>query len=186
MRKKPCLALGVTASIAVYKACELARLCAGAGYDTHVVMTTEAVRLISPQIFRSLTGNPVRHEMFVDESEWSVEHIALADQADLVVIAPATANIMAKLACGICDDFLSCLVCATEAPVLICPAMNDRMYRHKATQENIRRLRSRGYVFCGPRRGMLVCGREGIGCLSSVEDIHAQIRTVLESKSVAT
>lgn len=186
MKKKPCIVLGVTASIAVYKACDLARACSGAGYDTHVVMTPEAARLISPQVFRSLTGNPVRQEMFSPDAEWSVEHVALADRADLVVIAPATANCMAKIACGICDDLLSCLVCATDAPVLICPAMNDRMYRNAATQENVKRLRKRGYVVCGPRRGVLACGREGVGCLSAVEDIYAQVRTLLASRGVAT
>jgi phosphopantothenoylcysteine decarboxylase / phosphopantothenate---cysteine ligase len=179
MKKKSCVIVGVTASIAVYKACELVRKLTGAEYDAHVVMTPEAARLINPLIFQSLSGNPARSEMFAPESEWNVEHISLAQRADLVIVAPATTNIIAKIAHGICDDLLTCVLCATRAPVLICPAMNEQMFVNKVTQENIRRLRALGYVFSGPRRGMLACGRQGMGCLSDVEDILAQAKKIV-------
>lgn len=179
MKSQRSVIIGVTASIAIYKACELVREMVKAGYDVRVVMTPEATRLINPQVFRSLSGKPVHFEMFAPEAEWDVEHVGLADRAELIIVAPATANIIAKMASGICDDLLTCVLCATKAAVLVCPAMNERMYQHKVTQENIRRLRSLGYVISGPRKGMLACGREGIGCLSAVDDIVTQAKRML-------
>ena len=114
-----------------------------------------------------------------DRQSQEIEHVSLADQADLVLVAPATANIIAKIASGICDDLLSCIICATDAPVLIAPAMNERMYRNKITQGNIKKLKSLGYRFVGPKRGELACGKKGIGCLAEIEDIVGAARRLL-------
>jgi phosphopantothenoylcysteine decarboxylase/phosphopantothenate--cysteine ligase len=113
--------------------------------------------------------------MFEAQGAWEIGHVALAEKADLVLLAPATANIIGKIASGICDDLLTCVVCATAAPVLIAPAMNEGMWQNKITQGNIRKLKSLGYKFIEPRRGRLACGKVGIGCLAEVETI---VRTV--------
>ncbi|MCX5709347.1 MAG: hypothetical protein NT088_01255 [Candidatus Omnitrophica bacterium] len=171
MNKAKNIILGVTASIAIYKACDLVRRLRDAGYSVTVVMTSEAEELIKPIVFQSLSGNKVYTGMFSDPEEWEIEHISLADKADLVLVAPATANIIAKVAAGICDDLLTCVISATKAPVLIAPAMNTNMYKNKITQNNIKALKSLGYKFVEPREGKLACGKSGIGCLAEVETI---------------
>ncbi|MFA4842624.1 MAG: flavoprotein [Candidatus Omnitrophota bacterium] len=171
MKKKKDIILGVTASIAIYKACDILRRLQEAGFAVTVVMTEEAKELISPIVFESLSGNKVYSELFARGTSWEVEHIGLADKAALVLIAPATANIIGKIACGICDDLLTCVVAATKAPVLIAPAMNESMYRNKITQENIKKLKSFGYRFIEPREGRLACGKVGLGCLAEAETI---------------
>jgi phosphopantothenoylcysteine decarboxylase/phosphopantothenate--cysteine ligase len=168
--------LGVTASIAVYKACDLVRRLKDAGYDVSVVMTAEAQKLISPVVFQSLSGDRVYTGMFDQPDAWEIEHVALAEKAQLVLIAPATANTIGKLACGICDDLLTCVVCATEAPVLVCPAMNDRMYKNPITQDNIKKLKAHGVKFVEPKTGKLACGKFGVGCLADIGDIVAQVK----------
>jgi len=168
--------LGVTASIAIYKACEVVRRLGGQGFGVTVVMTAEAEELIKPIVFQSLSGNKVYRGLFNEPHGWEVEHISLAQKADLVLIAPATANIIAKIAGGICDDLLTCVVCATKAAVVICPAMNENMYQNKITQGNIKKLKSLGYKFVEPIRGMLVCGKVGRGCLADIETILKEVK----------
>jgi phosphopantothenoylcysteine decarboxylase/phosphopantothenate--cysteine ligase len=137
------------------------------------------VELIRPIVFESLSGNKVYGELFATDSSWEIEHISLAERVGLVLICPATANIIAKLASGICDDLLTCLILATQAPVLICPAMNERMYLNKITQGNIEKLKNLGYKFVAPKKGKLACGREGLGCLAEVEEIVAAVKKAL-------
>ncbi|TAM42196.1 bifunctional 4'-phosphopantothenoylcysteine decarboxylase/phosphopantothenoylcysteine synthetase, partial [bacterium] len=171
------IVLGVTASIAIYKACELIRRLKDCGFTVTVVMTKEAQELIKPIVFQSLSARRVYGGGIFDEPDtWEIEHISLAQAADLILIAPATANIIAKVAAGICDDLLTCMVCASKAGVLIAPAMNENMYSNKITQENIRKLKSCGYRFIPPRKGMLACGKEGIGCLAQLEDIVKEVK----------
>lgn len=179
MAKEKNIVLGVTASIAIYKACELVRALKKAGYSLSVVETKEAAEWINPVIFESLSQNRVYSNMFDSSQEWDIGHIALSDKADLVLIAPATANIIAKIACGICDDLLTCIVSATKAPVLIAPAMNENMYQHKITQANIKKLQGLGYKFIGPRSGELACGKTGMGCLAEVGDIIKTVKNIL-------
>lgn len=179
MVAKKNIILGVTASIAIYKACDILRRLQENNFCVSVVMTREAEEFIRPVLFESLSGNRVYRGMFREPQAKGIEHVSLADKADLVLIAPATANIIAKISGGICDDLLSCVVCATKAPVLICPAMNDNMYRNKITQANIKKLESLGYRFVGPKRGTLACGKEGLGCLADIDEIIKEIKRVL-------
>jgi len=172
--------LGVTASIAIYKACSLIRRLKECGFMVHVVMTQEAQELIRPVVFQSLSGNRVYTGGIFDAPDnWDIHHIALAEKADLILIAPATANIIAKLAAGICDDLLSCTVCASKAKVLIAPAMNTNMFNHKITQGNITKLKSCGYKFVMPRKGMLACGTVGVGCLAETVEIIKEVKKLL-------
>jgi len=172
--------LGVTASIAIYKACDLIRKLKGCGFNVQVVMTKEAEELIKPIVFQSLSANRVyRAGIFEEQDAWDIEHVALAQKADLILIAPATANIIAKLAAGICDDLLTCTLCASKAEVLIAPAMNENMYKNKITQSNIAKLKSCGYKFIGPASGLLACGAAGIGCLADTEEIVRQVKKIL-------
>lgn len=169
--------LGVTGSIAAHKAADLASLLTKAGGDVRVVMTADAQRFITPLPFKTLTRNPVVTDLYDEEGGWQPTHIKLADAADLLVIAPATANVIAKLAHGIADDALSCIALALNrrAKTLIAPAMNGKMWLHAATQENVETLKKRGAVFIGPDEGMLSCGYEGIGRLWPVEKIAERV-----------
>jgi phosphopantothenoylcysteine decarboxylase/phosphopantothenate--cysteine ligase len=171
MSKNKEIILGVCASIAIYKACEIIRRLKDEGAAVTVVMTKEACELIKPALFANLSANKVYVDMFEDPGQWDIEHVSLAQKADLVLIAPATANIIGKIASGISDDMLTCLVCATSAPVLIAPAMNEKMYLNKITQGNIQKLKSLGYKFVEPIKGKLACGKVGMGCLADVERI---------------
>ena len=140
------IVLGVTGSIAAYKACELVRLFVKNGDDVHVIMTDHAKEFVTPLTFRTLSRNPVENDMFADPLDWKPGHISLAEAADVLVIAPATANILAKLANGIADDLLSSVALATKAPIVVAPAMNTGMWENAATQENVTRLRARRTV----------------------------------------
>lgn len=171
--------LGVTASIAIYKACEIVRRLMAEGFLVTVVQTPESEELIKPIVFQSLSGNKVYRGMFEAPEAWEIEHVALADKADLVLIAPATANTIGKIAAGISGDLLTCIVSATKAPVLIAPAMNENMYKNKITQANIEKLKSLGYKFVGPRQGKLVCGKTGCGCLAEVEEIVKAVKKAI-------
>ncbi len=173
------IVLGVTGSIAAYKAADIASQLTRAGACVNVIMTDEAEEFISPITFRSLTGNPVVTGVFDRESEYSIEHVSLAQSADIVVIAPATANTIAKLAVGIADDMLTCTVLATQVPVVLAPAMNTGMYENSITQENITKLKSRGFVIVGPGSGWLACGLTGTGRMSDPEEIIGTTRLVL-------
>ena len=158
--------VGVTGSIAAYKACELVRLFVKNGDDVHVVMTDHAKAFVTPLTFQTLSRNPVQSELFERPDDWRPGHISLAEAADLVVVAPATANIIAKMAQGIADDLLSSILLATRAPVLVAPAMNEGMYVNAATQANLATLRARGVAFVEPGAGELACGATGVGRLA--------------------
>jgi len=173
------IVLGVTASIAIYKACEITRRLKKEGFWVTTVMTPHAQELIRPIVFQSLSGGKVYTGLFDSPQDSQIEHISLAERADLVLVAPATANIIGKIASGVSDDLLTCVVCATQAQVLIAPAMNQNMYKNKITQGNIRKLKSLGYKFIEPVRGRLACGREGIGCLAAPEDIVKEVKRAL-------
>jgi phosphopantothenoylcysteine synthetase/decarboxylase len=165
--------LGVTGSIAAHKAADLASLLTKAKCDVRVVMTADAQRFITPLPFKTLTRHPVVTGLYDEDEGWKPTHIELADAADLLLIAPATANVIAKLAHGIADDALTCIALALnpKAKILIAPAMNGKMWQHPATQENVKILKSRGAELIGPDEGMLSCGYEGIGRLWPVEKI---------------
>ena len=175
--------LGVTGSIAAYKAADLAHLFFKEGYEVEVIMTQNAVKFITPLTFRSLTHNNVYTEMFQDDFQNDVKHISLAEKADLVLIAPATANIIGKLAAGIADDMLSTTVMAVKnKPVLIAPAMNTNMWENPIVQDNIEKLKRFGYQFIEPKESLLACGVVGKGALASVENIVKSALTALEQK----
>ncbi len=171
--------LGVTGSIAAYKAADLASRLTQAGARVEVVMTEAAARFITPITFRNITGRSVVTEMFELASEFSVEHVALAEAADVVVIAPATANMIAKLAAGIADDMLGCTVLATKAPVVVAPAMNVNMYENPITQDNLAKLRARDFSIVGPAYGRLASGEMGLGRLTDIDEIVGAICQVL-------
>ena len=173
--------LGVTGSIAAYKAADLASRLAKHGARLNVVMTSDAQRFITPLTFKTLSRNPVVTDLYDEEEGWKPTHVRLADEADLLLIAPATANHIAKLAHGIADDALSCIALALnpQAKVLLAPAMNGKMWLHSATQQNVAMLRGRAVEFIGPEEGMLSCGYEGLGRLWDVEKIAARALELL-------
>ncbi len=173
------IVLGITGGIAAYKAADMASKLTQAGAEVRVVMTKSATEFISPLTFRSLTNQPVVTEMFELTAEFSIEHVALAEAADVVVIAPATANIIAKIAAGIADDMLCTTVLATEAPVIVAPAMNVNMYQNSITQDNLAKLKARGFTIVGPAYGRLASGKMGLGRLADVEEIIGTIKQVL-------
>lgn len=170
-RRSKCVVLGVTGSIAAYKSAELASLLIKQGHDVFVVMTNDAIEFITPLTLQTLSKNPVTTSFFDEKEKWRPGHIDLADRANLLLIAPATANIIAELAAGLASHSLAAIALATRATILIAPAMNGKMWEHPATQENVTTLKSRGAEFIGPEEGMLACGYEGVGRLWKVEDI---------------
>lgn len=176
--------LGVTGSIAAYKAADLASRLVKQGVRLNVVMTADALRFITPLPFKTLSRNPVVTDLYDEEEGWKPTHIRLADEADLLLIAPATANTIARLAHGIADDALSCIALALNpgARVLLAPAMNGKMWLHPATQQNVATLTGRGVEFLGPEAGMLSCGYEGLGRLWEVEIIAARALELLSSR----
>jgi len=176
-----CIVFGVSGGIAAYKAVEVVRRLAERGFDVRVVMTEHATRLVGPDTFRAVSGNPVSLRLF-DAQGKAMEHISLARAADVVVVAPATANILAKMAHGLADDLLSTTLLATRAPVLVAPAMNREMYRHPATQENLRKLRERGVQVVGPESGPLACGEEGEGRMAEPPAIVEAVLRLLGAR----
>jgi phosphopantothenoylcysteine synthetase/decarboxylase len=179
------IVLGVTGSIAAHKAADLASLLTKQKCDVRVVMTADAQRFITPLPFKTLTRNPVVTDLYDEDEGWKPTHIELADAADLLLIAPATANVIAKLAHGIADDALSCIALALNprAKILIAPAMNGKMWLHAATQANVATLKKRGAEFIGPDAGMLSCGYEGVGRLWPVEKIAERALAQLKIKN---
>ena len=177
MKTKKKIILGVTGSIAAHKAADLASLLTKARCDVRVVLTADAQRFITPLPFKTLTRNPVVTDLYDEDEEWKPVHIELADAADVLVIAPATANVLAKLAHGLADDALSCIALALNprAKILIAPAMNGKMWLHAATRENVQTWKQRGAVFIGPDEGMLSCGYEGLGRLWPVDQIAEHV-----------
>lgn len=180
-KKQPCVVLGVTGGIAAYKACELLRLLQKRSMDVYVVMTKNACRFVSPLTFETLSGHPVACDTFDRPATWEIEHIALAKRADLLVIAPATANVIGKLACGIADDMLTTVAMACPAPLLIAPAMNKGMWQSKAVCQNVRVLLARGVHFVGPVDGHLACGDSGVGKLEDVAVIAERVCSALQA-----
>jgi phosphopantothenoylcysteine decarboxylase / phosphopantothenate---cysteine ligase len=162
----PTIALGVSSSISVYKACEVLRGFQKAGLTVQPLLTPNAARLISPLLFSTLSGRRTIVETFDPEHDWSVAHVALAKEIEFLVVAPATANVLAKFAQGLADDFLSTFYLALDKPVLVAPAMNTAMWRHPQTAANVRTLRARGVEFIEPGSGYLACGDEGEGRLA--------------------
>ena len=173
------IVLGVTGGIAAYKSAETVSRLRHLGASVHVIMTKNATEFVAPLTFQTLSAHPVALDTFRAPETWEVEHIALAQRAEVFVIAPATANILAKMACGIADDMLSTTVLATKAPVLAAPAMNTGMWTAEATQRNVSVLRERGVRFVGPACGILACGDVGAGRMSEPEDIVAAIAEIL-------
>jgi phosphopantothenoylcysteine synthetase/decarboxylase len=170
------IVLGVTGSIAAHRAIDVASQLTKAGRDVRVVLTADAQRFVQPLPFRTLSRHPVVTDLYDEEEGWRPTHIALADAATLLLIAPATANTIAKLALGLADDALSALALALnpQARLLVAPAMNGKMWLHPATQQHVATLRSRGVEFIGPEEGLLSCGYEGIGRLWPVDGIVAR------------
>lgn len=180
MSKQKNIVLGVTGSIAAHKAVDICSQLTKQGCDVHVVMTADAQRFVTALPFKTLSRHPVVTDLYDAEEGWKPTHIHLADEANLLLVAPATANTLAKFAHGLADDALSCLALALNprAKMLFAPAMNGRMWAHPATQQNVATLTARGAAFIGPAEGMLSCGYEGIGRMVEVE---AVVRRALES-----
>jgi len=174
--------LGVTGSIAAYKAVDLASKLTQAGVAVHAVMTESATKLVGPASFRAITGQPVSTNMFELTNSFSIEHVSLAEVADLLVIAPATANVLAKIAHGIADDLLTCTALATRAPILVAPAMHTTMWENPATQGNVETLRRRGVGFVGPAEGRLASGGIGVGRFAPVHEILGEALRILGRK----
>jgi len=181
----PVVIVGVTGSIAAYKAADLVSQLLKRGYEVHVAMTHGAQQFVTPLTFQTLSRQPVLTSVFTRADEWKPGHIDLADRADLLLVAPATANILAELAGGFASNPICEIALATLAPVLLAPAMNGRMWLHAATQHNVATLRARGAEFIGPEEGMLACGYEGIGRLWKVDEIVARAAQILAQKKNA-
>lgn len=174
------IVLGVTGSIAAYKAGDLIRRFKDNGVDVTVVMTKEAEEFISPLTLGGLSGKQVYTKMFDGGTDaWSMPHIQLGNDIDALLIAPATANIIAKLAHGLADDVLTCIAITTKAPIILAPAMNTEMFENKIVQDNCKKLRNYGYAFIEPTRGKLACGVTGMGHLAEVEDIIKAVEKIL-------
>lgn len=176
---KRTIVVGVTGGIAVYKALDVVSKLKKKNYDIHVIMTESATKFVSPLSFQTLSQNIVNYDMFSEPKAWEIQHISLAKKADLVVIVPATANIIGKVANGIADDLLSTTIMATKAPVVFAPAMNTNMYNNPIVQDNISKLVKFGYKFISPASGRLACGDEGEGKLADTEEISEYIQSML-------
>jgi phosphopantothenoylcysteine decarboxylase len=181
-KRNKTVVLGVTGSIAAYKSAELASLLVKQGHDVFVVMTRDAVEFITPLTLQTLSKNPVSTSFFDEKENWRPGHIELADKADLLLIAPATAHVIAELAHGLASHPLAAIALATRAPILVAPAMNGKMWDHPATQANVQLLKERGVEFVGPEAGMLACGYEGTGRLWKVDDIAFRAEFFLARK----
>lgn len=177
--------LAVSGGIAAYKAPELVRALVRGGASVRCALTRAAGQFVAPLALQTVSGHAVRTALFDPEQEGAIDHIALADWADLVVVAPATADLLAKLAHGLADDLVSTLLLATRAPLLAAPAMNVNMWRHPATQANVERLRERGVRFVGPEAGFLACGWEGEGRMAEPAAIAAEVEALLAAKTLA-
>jgi phosphopantothenoylcysteine decarboxylase/phosphopantothenate--cysteine ligase len=173
------IVLGLTGSVAIYKSCELARRLKEEGFNLTTIMTEEATRFITPLLMEAVSGNRVYQDLFARPETHNPQHISLARRADLILIAPATANIIAKVASGLCDDLLTSTVLSTKAQVLFATAMNKEMFKKRIVQDNISKLKRLGYRFIGPVEGELVCGEIGEGCLAAVERIVSEVIKVL-------
>lgn len=176
-RKK--ILLVVTGSIAAYKIADAIQLLRDHGAGVTCVLTESAKHFVTPLVLRAVSGNKVYHDFFSEDTPYDVLHTSLAEETDLVLVAPASADFIAKAACGLADDLASCILLATPKPVLIAPAMNDRMYAHVLTQKNIRILKEAGYKFIAPIQGHLVCGKEAVGHIAEPESIVKAVEALL-------
>ena len=178
------IVLGVTGSIAAYRAPDLVSTLVKQGFAVRVVMTADALRFLTPLACKTLSRQPVITDLYDEDEGWMPSHIAVADAADLFLVAPATANVLAKLAHGLADDALTCMALALrpEAKVLLAPAMNGKMWAHPATVQNVALLRARGAEFIGPEEGLLSCGYEGMGRLWAIEGIAARAKELLKGR----
>ncbi|MDR2191704.1 MAG: bifunctional phosphopantothenoylcysteine decarboxylase/phosphopantothenate--cysteine ligase CoaBC [Endomicrobium sp.] len=171
--------LGVCASIAAYKACDIIRRLIKYGANVECILTQNGAKFITPLALQTLSRNKVYTGMFEKTEKWEIEHISLAQKADIILIAPATADIIARLAAGRADDLLCSTVLASKAKIVICPAMNANMFNHKATQKNIETLKSYGYYFVMPQKGELACAITGDGRLADIETIISELTQYL-------
>lgn len=174
--------VGISGGIAAYKTAHVVSRLVEAGAGVSVVMTANATRFLGPLTLQTLTGRPVYTDQFAAVQTHRGEHVALADRAELVVVAPATANCLGKLAHGIADDLLSTVLLAVDVPVLLAPAMNQRMWEHPAVRANVETLRSRGVAFVGPAEGRLACGSTGIGRMAEPDEIIAAVVSILTGR----
>ena len=172
--------LGVTGSIAAYKAADLASQLVKLEHEVTCVLTKEALEFITPLTLQTLSRRPVISDLFAEKDGWQPGHIQLADSADLLLIAPATANIIASMAHGFANDALTAIALATRAKILVAPAMNGKMWQHRATQANVATLKSWGVEFIEPAEGLLACGYEGVGRLAPVDEIVERVRDTLK------
>lgn len=179
MAKK--ILLGITGSIAAYKACDIVSALRKRGFSVKCAMTPDAAHFVTPLTLETLSGEKVADSMFRLPDNREPFHIALAEWADVVVVAPATADVIGKVSAGICDDILTCTICATKRTVIFAPAMNDSMYSNPIVQEKIAYLKTKGYLFVGPVEGHLACGRTGVGHLAPVEEIVKEAEKALKA-----
>jgi phosphopantothenoylcysteine decarboxylase/phosphopantothenate--cysteine ligase len=181
MLKNKKILIGVCGGIAAYKVCELVSRLKKEGADVQVIMTENAAKFVTPLTFQTLSGSPVHTDMFrlISEEEWKIGHIALAEKCDLLVIAPATANIIGKAANGLADDLLSTVILTVKAPVLIAPAMNCNMWANKIVAGNVKKLKAIDFKFIGPAYGDLACGEKGMGRLEEIEKIIQEIKKIV-------
>lgn len=177
------IVLGITGSIAAYKAADLASKLRQLGAEVWPVMTAGAKRFVTPLALQAVSHHPVAHDLWSEDEAETVAHVRLADRADLLIVAPATANVLAEFAHGLAGDFLTALYLVCRAPVLLAPAMNGKMWLHPATQANVVTLRERGHGFIGPEAGMQACGYEGVGRMWPVEGIIAEAETLLRNRA---
>lgn len=176
------IALGITGSVAAFKSAEIVSLLVREGAEVRALMTREACEFITPLTLKTLSRNDVACGLWNENAPWKPEHIALADWADLYLVAPATAHMLACFAHGLAPELLSCVYLATRAPVVVAPAMNAKMLEHPATRENVRILRERGVVFVEPREGMLACGYSGKGKLADPAEIVRRVDEIFGGK----
>ena len=173
------IVVGVSGSIAAYKSAEIVREFIKRKWNVQVVMTGEAMNFITPLTLSTLSGRPVYSDMF-DARNFREDHISISEFADIMLVAPATANVIGKLAAGICDDLLTCTICAFNGPVVLAPAMNDNMWKNRIVRENVEKLRKCGYHFIGPEKGELASGKEGTGRLAQIERIVESVERVVK------
>lgn len=178
MMKGKTVVLGITGGIAAYKACEVVRLMVKAGAEVHTILTEAGARFVTPLTLQTLSHNVVHTEMFDLMSEMEVGHVSLADRADVVLVAPATADVMAKAAHGICDDLLTTVLLATKAPIVAAPSMNVNMWDNPITQRNVATLKERGWKIIEPDEGELACGYMGKGRLPDPQEIIKFIKKI--------
>ncbi len=178
--EKKIVIFGITGGIAAYKCCDLVRSLVKAGADVHVILTKAGAQFVTPLTLQALSQNPVHTDMFSLIQEGEIGHISLADKANLVLVAPASADFIAKVACGICDELLQTVVCATKAPVVFAPSMNVHMWENPITKENVKKLKKLGYHFIEPAMGDLACGYQGKGRLPEPADIMKVLERILK------